>query len=100
MVLGIGTRYSDFTTASRTAFGDPAVRFVNVNVAALDAVKHAGVGIVADARETLRALTGALAGWSTEPAYRRLAGELAAEWDETSSGRTTSATARCPRSPR
>ncbi len=83
VVLGIGTRYSDFTTASRTAFGDPAVRFVNVNVAALDAVKHAGVGIVADAREALRALTGALAGWSTEPAYRRLAGELAAEWDET-----------------
>ena len=44
VVLGIGTRYSDFTTASRTAFQDPDVRFVNVNVAALDAVKHAGIG--------------------------------------------------------
>ena len=50
MVIGIGTRYSDFTTASRTAFADPDVRFVNVNVAAFDAAKHAGTPLVADAR--------------------------------------------------
>ena len=43
MVIGIGTRYSDFTTASRTIFADPDVRFVNLNVAAFDAFKHAGV---------------------------------------------------------
>ena len=43
-MIGIGTRYSDFTTASRTAFADPDVRFVNINVAAVDAVKHAGHG--------------------------------------------------------
>ena len=42
MVLGVGTRYSDFTTASRTAFQHPGVRFVNLNVAAFDAGKHAG----------------------------------------------------------
>jgi len=83
VVLGIGTRYSDFTTASRTAFGNPDVRFVNVNVAGLDAAKHAGAGIVADAREALHALTGALDGWSTEPAHRDEARRLAAEWDET-----------------
>ena len=51
VVLGIGTRWSDFTTASRTAFGD--ARFVNVNVASFDAAKHAGVGVVADARAAL-----------------------------------------------
>jgi len=39
VVIGVGTRYSDFTTASRTAFADPDVRFVNLNVAAFDAVK-------------------------------------------------------------
>src|SRR5215471_13789762 len=50
VVLGIGTRYSDFTTASRTAFSHPGVRFVNLNVAAFDAGKHAGVPLVADAR--------------------------------------------------
>ena len=43
VVIGIGTRYSDFTTASRTIFQNPGVRFVNINVAAIDAVKHAGL---------------------------------------------------------
>ena len=51
VVIGIGTRYSDFTTASRTAFQNPDVRFVNLNVTALDAAKHAGVMLVADARD-------------------------------------------------
>jgi 3D-(3,5/4)-trihydroxycyclohexane-1,2-dione acylhydrolase (decyclizing) len=83
VVIGIGTRYSDFTTASRTAFGCPEVRFVNVNVAAADAVKLAGTPLVADAREALRGLAAALAGWATDPAYRAGAGELAAAWQET-----------------
>ena len=43
VVIGIGTRYSDFTTASRTAFNNPDVRFVNINVASLDSVKQGGV---------------------------------------------------------
>jgi 3D-(3,5/4)-trihydroxycyclohexane-1,2-dione acylhydrolase (decyclizing) len=83
LVIGVGTRYSDFTTASRTAFAHPDVRFVNVNIATMDAVKQAGVGVVADAREALRALTGALSDWSVDPAYRERAGRLAAEWDAT-----------------
>jgi 3D-(3,5/4)-trihydroxycyclohexane-1,2-dione acylhydrolase (decyclizing) len=83
VVIGIGTRYSDFTTASRTAFASPGVRFVNINVASLDAAKHAGVGVVADAREALRALGDALAGWAVDPGYRDLARRLAEEWDTT-----------------
>jgi 3D-(3,5/4)-trihydroxycyclohexane-1,2-dione acylhydrolase (decyclizing) len=82
VVIGIGTRYQDFTTASRTAFA-PGVRFVNVNVASLDAAKHAGVAVVADARETLEALTAALAGWSVGDAYRRRTADLAAAWEAT-----------------
>jgi 3D-(3,5/4)-trihydroxycyclohexane-1,2-dione acylhydrolase (decyclizing) len=82
VVIGIGTRYSDFTTASRTAFGNPDVRFVNINVAAFDAAKQAGVGVVADARAALVALSAQLAGWSVDPDYRSRAGELAREWDE------------------
>ncbi|MCW6006643.1 3D-(3,5/4)-trihydroxycyclohexane-1,2-dione acylhydrolase (decyclizing) [Micromonospora sp. CPCC 205371] len=83
VVIGIGTRYSDFTTASRTAFAESGVRFVNVNVAAFDAAKHAGAAVVADAREALLALTEALSGWSVDPAYREQARRMAAEWDET-----------------
>jgi len=82
VVIGIGTRYSDFTTASRTAFARPQVRFVNINVAGADAAKLAGTALTADAREALRALAGALAGWSTAAAYREQGRRLAAEWDE------------------
>jgi 3D-(3,5/4)-trihydroxycyclohexane-1,2-dione acylhydrolase (decyclizing) len=83
LVVGVGTRYSDFTTASRTAFAHPQVRFVNVNVASFDAAKHSGVGLVADARTALTALTEALAGWSTDPSYRERARRLAERWDDT-----------------
>jgi 3D-(3,5/4)-trihydroxycyclohexane-1,2-dione acylhydrolase (decyclizing) len=62
LVIGVGTRYSDFTTASRSAFQHPDVRFVNLNVAAFDAAKQAGETLVADAREGLEALTAALEG--------------------------------------
>ncbi|GAA1839724.1 3D-(3,5/4)-trihydroxycyclohexane-1,2-dione acylhydrolase (decyclizing) [Microlunatus capsulatus] len=81
LVIGIGTRYSDFTTASRTAFADPDVQFVNVNVARIDAVKHAGLAVVADARETLEALTALLAGHAVDEAYRSRYAALDAEWD-------------------
>ncbi|HET8641461.1 MAG TPA: 3D-(3,5/4)-trihydroxycyclohexane-1,2-dione acylhydrolase (decyclizing) [Pseudonocardiaceae bacterium] len=87
VVLGIGTRYSDFTTASRSLFrGDfrvGTVRFVNLNVAAFDAAKHAAVGLVADARAGLAALTEALAGHRVADAHSGRARELAAEWDRT-----------------
>jgi 3D-(3,5/4)-trihydroxycyclohexane-1,2-dione acylhydrolase (decyclizing) len=82
VVIGIGTRYSDFTTASRTAFGNPDVRFVNVNVASFDVAKHAAVGIVADAREALVALHEALSEWSVDDEYRNQAAELTKEWDD------------------
>ncbi len=66
VVIGVGTRYSDFTTASHTAFQNPDVRFVNLNVAAFDAAKHAGEMLIADARAGLDALTDALTGWQTD----------------------------------
>jgi len=81
LVVGIGTRWSDFTTASMSAFADPAVRFVNINVAQLDGHKLSGLSIVADAREALQALTTQLAGWRAGAAYTRRAGDLAADWD-------------------
>ncbi|WLP89795.1 3D-(3,5/4)-trihydroxycyclohexane-1,2-dione acylhydrolase (decyclizing) [Gordonia sp. NB41Y] len=81
VVVGIGTRYSDFTTASRTAFTGEGVRFVNINVASLDSVKHSGLSVVADAREAIESLDELLAGHHVEPAYRERTGALAAEWD-------------------
>jgi 3D-(3,5/4)-trihydroxycyclohexane-1,2-dione acylhydrolase (decyclizing) len=86
LVIGIGTRYSDFTTASRTAFQNPDVRFVNVNVAGLDVIKHAGLGVQADAREALEALLPLLDGYSVDKGYAKSIGELNAEWDDTVRG--------------
>jgi 3D-(3,5/4)-trihydroxycyclohexane-1,2-dione acylhydrolase (decyclizing) len=83
VVLGIGTRWSDFTTASRTIFADPDVAFVNLNVAPMDSAKHAGLALVADARRGLEALGDALAGWRTDEEHSTRAQRLAAEWDAT-----------------
>jgi 3D-(3,5/4)-trihydroxycyclohexane-1,2-dione acylhydrolase (decyclizing) len=81
LVIGIGTRWSDFTTASKTAFRASGVRFVNVNVADFDAAKHAGVPLVGDARATLEWLGTALAGWEVAASYREQAARLNREWD-------------------
>jgi len=82
VAIGIGTRWSDFTTASKTAFRNPDVRYVNVNVADFDAAKLDGVALVADARVTLVRLAAALEGHQVEPEYRELAARLNREWDE------------------
>ncbi|MEQ4205945.1 3D-(3,5/4)-trihydroxycyclohexane-1,2-dione acylhydrolase (decyclizing) [Actinopolymorpha sp. B9G3] len=80
VVIGIGTRYSDFTTASRSLFANEDVRFVNVNVAAFDAAKHAATGLVADARTALEALSELLAGWQVDATYRQRTRELSDAW--------------------
>ncbi|WP_206073957.1 3D-(3,5/4)-trihydroxycyclohexane-1,2-dione acylhydrolase (decyclizing) [Pseudarthrobacter sp. AG30] len=84
LIIGIGTRYEDFTTASRTAFQNPDVKFININVAPLDAYKHGtSLPIVADARKALVKLNAALGGYRTGA---DLAEKVAAEkkrWDAT-----------------
>lgn len=82
VVIGIGTRYSDFTTASRTAFQNPDVIFVNINVASFDAYKHGSqLPVIADARETLTALTAELDGHKIDPAYAGQIEQEKAAWD-------------------
>ncbi|KAB1653289.1 3D-(3,5/4)-trihydroxycyclohexane-1,2-dione acylhydrolase (decyclizing) [Pseudoclavibacter chungangensis] len=82
VVIGIGTRYSDFTTASRTAFQNPDVTFVNINVASFDAYKHGTqLPVVADARETLTVLRRELADLRVDPAYAARIAEEKANWD-------------------
>ena len=80
VVLGAGTRYSDFTTASRTAFGNPAVCFVNLNVTTFDAAKQAATSVVADARRGLEALAAGLDGYRVEADYTAHYQRLAADW--------------------
>ncbi len=82
VVIGVGTRWSDFTTASHTVFANPDVRFVNINVAGFDAAKHAATMVVADAREGVVALTRELDGWGTSEEYRARTVELAGQWHD------------------
>ena len=82
VVIGVGTRYTDFTTASHTAFRNPDVKFVNLNVKAFDAAKHSATMVVADAREGLDALREALAGHQAPTTHGERARALRAEWEE------------------
>ena len=81
LVIGIGTRYSDFTAASKTAFQNPEVRFANINVAEFDAYKHAALPLVGDALVTLQELGAALVGYHTGEAYRAQAERFNRQWD-------------------
>jgi 3D-(3,5/4)-trihydroxycyclohexane-1,2-dione acylhydrolase (decyclizing) len=80
LVIGVGTRWSDFTTASKSAFQDPGVRFVNINVTSFDAAKHSGLPVVADARAALEALRHELAGSRVDSAWEHRAAEEATAW--------------------
>ncbi|PYT20189.1 MAG: 3D-(3,5/4)-trihydroxycyclohexane-1,2-dione acylhydrolase (decyclizing) [Acidobacteria bacterium] len=69
LVITIGTRLGDFTTASKTAFQDTEVRFININVNETDAYKHAGLPVIADARQAIEQFEAALAGYQVDAGY-------------------------------
>jgi 3D-(3,5/4)-trihydroxycyclohexane-1,2-dione acylhydrolase (decyclizing) len=81
LIIGIGTRYSDFTSASMTAFQNPQVRFVNINTAEFDAFKVGAIPVVSDARVALEQLTAALADYHVPAEYQSEAGALKTQWD-------------------
>ncbi len=81
LIIGIGTRYSDFTTASKTQFQNPAVRFININVAEFDAYKHNALPLVGDALVTLEELLVALHGYTNTEANQSHARQLHDAWE-------------------
>ena len=81
LVIGIGTRYSDFTSASMTAFQSPDVRFVNINTAEFDAYKVSAIPVVADARVTLEALSSALPSYRVNGEYATQIAKLKDTWE-------------------
>lgn len=82
VIVAAGTRLSDFTTASKTQFQHPGVRFVGLNVNAMDAAKHGALPLVGDARATLAALGRALRGWSAPAAHGRAVARARADWEK------------------
>lgn len=81
LVIGVGTRYSDFTTASKTIFQNRDVNFININTAEFDSFKHGALPLTGDAREVLQALTAALGDYRVNARYDRAVYELRKEWD-------------------
>ena len=81
LVINIGTRLSDFTTASKTAFQDPEVSFLSINVSAFDAAKHSALSLVADAKVTIEELIEGLADYRVDDAYATRVKQLQSEWD-------------------
>jgi 3D-(3,5/4)-trihydroxycyclohexane-1,2-dione acylhydrolase (decyclizing) len=82
LIIGVGTRYADFTTASKTAFQNPAVRFININVGEFDAGKHGGLPLVADARAALEELSQFLEGYQTPVEYQERIRSFREAWEK------------------
>jgi len=82
LVIGIGTRYSDFTTASKTAFQNRDVKFININITEFDAYKHNGLALTGDAKAILEEMLVALEDYQVEESYRSKAAEFNRSWDE------------------
>jgi 3D-(3,5/4)-trihydroxycyclohexane-1,2-dione acylhydrolase (decyclizing) len=81
LVIGIGTRYQDFTTASKTAFQLPEVRFINLNITELDAYKHAGLPLTGDAKVTLEELAEKVGDFRVSSNVRATVEAFRKEWD-------------------
>ncbi|RIH65853.1 3D-(3,5/4)-trihydroxycyclohexane-1,2-dione acylhydrolase (decyclizing) [Mariniphaga sediminis] len=82
LVLGIGTRYSDFTTASKTVFQNKNVRFININIAEFDAYKHSALALTGDAKVILEELAQKLESYKVDDNYRKSAADFNKSWDE------------------
>lgn len=82
VVIGIGTRYSDFTTASKTAFQNPDVQFININIAEFDAHKHSGLAVSGDAKVVLEELLDELKDYKVDDSYREKVAAYNKSWNE------------------
>ncbi|MDW3212191.1 MAG: 3D-(3,5/4)-trihydroxycyclohexane-1,2-dione acylhydrolase (decyclizing) [Reichenbachiella sp.] len=86
LVIGIGTRYSDFTTASKTAFQNKNVNFININISAFDSAKHGGLMLVGDAKVILEEIDLALDNYEVSATYSKQVHKHNQEWDDIVNG--------------
>jgi 3D-(3,5/4)-trihydroxycyclohexane-1,2-dione acylhydrolase (decyclizing) len=82
LIIGLGTRYSDFTTASKTAFQNPNVKFININITEFDAAKHGGLMLQGDAKAVLEELMNLLEDHRVSEDYQKRVAEYNQSWEE------------------
>jgi 3D-(3,5/4)-trihydroxycyclohexane-1,2-dione acylhydrolase (decyclizing) len=86
LIIGIGTRYSDFTTASKTAFQNPEVKFININITGFDSNKQCALPVVSDAKACIEELSGMIVDFRVSEEYVRRTAKMNSEWDKQVSG--------------
>ncbi|HLX98310.1 MAG TPA: 3D-(3,5/4)-trihydroxycyclohexane-1,2-dione acylhydrolase (decyclizing) [Roseiarcus sp.] len=96
VVLGVGTRFADFTTGSWALFKNPNRRLIGVNVQPFDAVKHNALSVVGDARAALAALDSKLDAWKAPRAWSDAAAKAKGEWEATAARYTAPTNAPAP----
>jgi 3D-(3,5/4)-trihydroxycyclohexane-1,2-dione acylhydrolase (decyclizing) len=82
LVIGLGTRYSDFTTISKSAFQDPEVKFININITEFDSFKHGALPLVGDAKAIVEAIDKELVNFKVSADYRKKVAEFNKSWDK------------------
>ena len=82
LVIGVGTRYSDFTTISKSAFQDPNVRFININITEFDSFKHGALPLVGDAKAILETLDKELSNFKVSADYSEKVENFNKSWDQ------------------
>jgi 3D-(3,5/4)-trihydroxycyclohexane-1,2-dione acylhydrolase (decyclizing) len=96
VILGVGTRFADFTTGSWALFKSPDRRFIGVNVQPFDAVKHRALPVVGDARTALAALDSRLDAWTAPRAWSDGATKAKADWEAAAARYTAPTNAPAP----
>ncbi|WP_031527522.1 3D-(3,5/4)-trihydroxycyclohexane-1,2-dione acylhydrolase (decyclizing) [Dyadobacter crusticola] len=82
LVIGIGTRYSDFTTASKSIFKNPEVKFININISEFDAFKHAALPVTGDAKVILEEISQLIGDYQVPAEYRQRVVDMNKAWDD------------------
>ena len=82
LIIGVGTRYSDFTTASKTAFQNPSAKFININITDFDSHKQGALPLTADAKVCLEEITDLLDNYKVPDEYRKNAIEANKSWEK------------------
>jgi 3D-(3,5/4)-trihydroxycyclohexane-1,2-dione acylhydrolase (decyclizing) len=82
VVIGIGTRYSDFTSISQSAFQHASVQFINLNISEFDCFKQGALPVIGDARECIKELDGLLNFFTVSSSYAATIKKYNADWDK------------------
>jgi 3D-(3,5/4)-trihydroxycyclohexane-1,2-dione acylhydrolase (decyclizing) len=96
VILGVGTRFADFTTGSWALFKNSDRRFIGVNVQPFDAAKHRGVAVVGDAKTSLASLAATLGDWKAPRAWTKAAAKGKADWEKAAASYTAPTNALLP----